>query len=71
MDGSGAGVRSVYVDAAAAAVACGVKAATLRVWAHRGHVGTHGRDASGRVLYDLDEVMRHARRVVVDKRQRM
>lgn len=55
---------SFHVDAIAAQVATGVKAATIRVWAHRGHITRVGRDQRGRTLYDLDEI---ARRATVDK----
>lgn len=57
------GTTKVHVDAIAAQVATGVKAATIRVWAHRGYLTRVGRDAKGRTLYDLDEI---AERVGVD-----
>lgn len=46
----------VLVDALAAEAATGIKAATIRVWAHRGHLTRHGRDQRGRTLYRLDEI---------------
>lgn len=50
---------SPCVDAYAAQLATGVPPSTLRTWASRGHLRPHGRDAQGRTLYDLDEVIRH------------
>lgn len=47
------------VDAHTAAVAAGVRPATIRQWARRGHIEAKGR--SGRAhLYDLAEIARHA-----------
>ena len=67
MDGPGQDVHRVHVDAIAAQVATGIKAATIRVWAHRGHLDRVGRDPRGRTLYDLDQVIEHAERVPLDK----
>lgn len=66
MDVTGDGLRRIHVDAIAAQVATGIRAATIRVWAHRGHVTRIGRDRRGRVLYDLDEILRHAGRAGLD-----
>ena len=63
MDAASEGLHRIHVDAIAAQVATGVKAATIRVWAHRGHLTRVGRDERGRTLYDLDEI---AERVAVD-----
>lgn len=35
-----------------------IKPGTLRQWATRGHVRKRGRDASGRMLYDVDDALR-------------
>jgi hypothetical protein len=39
----------------------GVSMATLRKWAERGHVRKHARDGSGRVTYDVDDVLERRR----------
>lgn len=49
----------ILVDCYAASKSTKVPASTIRTWAERGHLGQHGRDAHGRVLYDLAEVHRH------------
>lgn len=33
----------------------------IRDWAHRGHIGRHGRGARGRTLYDLTEILAYVR----------
>lgn len=68
MDAASEGLRRIHVDAIAAQVATGIRAATIRVWAHRGHVTRIGKDQRGRVLYDLDEILRHAGRADLDTR---
>lgn len=42
------------------AATLGLSPSTLRTWANRGHIDRRGRDQRGRVLYDVEEVRRHA-----------
>lgn len=51
-------LQPVLVDTAAAELATGIKAGTLRVWLHRGRLTRHGHDRRGRTLVDLNEVQR-------------
>lgn len=44
------------VDAEAASLLLSVRPATLRQWKRRGLVITHGTDAQGRQLYDINEL---------------
>lgn len=46
----------LLVDTAAAELATGIKAGTLRVWLHRGRLTRHGHDHAGRALVDLREL---------------
>lgn len=59
-----------FVDTLAAAHAARVRPATIRSWAHRGHLERAGTDPKGRALYVLDDVYRtaatHRRRSPVD-----
>lgn len=34
----------------------------IRKWAHHGHIGRQGRDQAGHTLYDVDDVLRHAKK---------
>jgi hypothetical protein len=44
------------VDTAAAELATGVRAGTLRQWLRRRRLTAHGHDYYGRALVDLDEI---------------
>jgi hypothetical protein len=48
------------VDTAAAQLATGVPAATIRHWLRRGKLTRHGHDYHGRAIVDLDEVQQRA-----------
>lgn len=34
----------------------------IRKWAHLGHVSRRGKDETGHTLYDVDDMIRHARK---------
>ncbi|HEY2086474.1 MAG TPA: MerR family transcriptional regulator [Mycobacterium sp.] len=48
----------VLLDAPAIEAVTGVPAGTIRNWASDGVLTRHGPDQRGRVLYDLDDVVR-------------
>jgi hypothetical protein len=47
-------------------IAAGGQAVTvsqIRNWAHRGHVARAGREVTGEALYDIADIVRHARKL--------
>lgn len=59
--------QKVLVDSVSAAHAVGRPQATIRGWAHAGHLTKHGEDAKGRSLYDLGEVYAVSQRMAARK----
>jgi hypothetical protein len=57
----------VLVDTGSAAHAVGRPQATVRGWAHAGHLTKHGEDVKGRSLYDLAEVYAVSQRMAGKK----
>lgn len=49
-------VRHLYT-AAEAEASLGIKAATVRQWAHRGRIYSFGLDLRGRPMYDRDHLV--------------
>lgn len=47
-------------------IAAGGQAVTvsqIRNWASRGHIARAGREVTGEALYDVDDIVRHARKL--------
>jgi hypothetical protein len=51
----------VAINEVAKGLGLDVTEGQIRDWAHRGHIGRHGRAARGRTVYDLAEIMDYVR----------
>ena len=40
-----------------------VTVSQIRNWAHRKHIHRQGRDVTGEALYNIDDIVRHARKL--------
>lgn len=59
---------AALADTLAIAFLTGRPPATIRSWAHRGHLTRHGTDPRGRTMYDITEAQQlAARHAALDK----